>query len=485
MSCPRLSRLLILAVALAPAIPAGAQPRLTYQVRYFRPGDAHVRIAVALADPVPAPAVFVMPRAIPGGYAQEEYDRYVGQLRTFDAEGRPLAVEREDGPRWRLGGAGERVGRVEYSVDLAEMEREILDASAASKVRDGYVGLLGYSVFGYVEGAENLPILLDIQAPDGWPAFTTLAPSAPVAPGVVHAQAPSFYALADSQVVLGPRARIRQVRGDPALYLVVYAEADEDLEVEAAVARQALDAVTAYFGPPPFSHYTVYEELLQPISPRHGYGFSMEHLESGTFFMGVDRALTAATPAADRRVNLFNYAHHMAHSWVPKHAYGVHYFPHRWEIAPIIDTIWFNEGFGRYAAIEALADAMPPEEGAAMRTRALARLRAIVDEAPPVVRAMSLVDLSRVASVLYSADFRTGMNTFARGALMAADFDREIRARTGGAKRLRDVLRAMPGWVERHGRGFRVEEFPDIVREATSVDVADVYNRWLVAPGGR
>ena len=292
----------------------------------------------------------------------------------------------------------------------------------------------------------------------------------------------SFYALADSQVVLGPRAAFRRVPGEVPLYLVVYAETAEDLDVEGAVAREALDRVLAYFGSPPFAHYTVYEELLRPVSPRHAYGFSMEHVESGTFFLGVDRALTSASPASARETNLFNYAHHMGHSWVPKHAYGVHYFPHRWEIAPIIDTVWFNEGFGRYAAIEAVADGLPAAEGEAFRARSLARLRAILDEAPPVIRRMSLVELSRVASVLYSADFRTGMNTFARGALMAAEMDRRIRERSGGATRLRDALRFMPGWIARTGRGFRVEEFPGIVREATGVDVADIFTRWLAAP---
>jgi len=461
-------------------VSAAAQMR--YDLEYLRPGDTHVGVSISLSAPLTAPATFVMPRAIPGGYAQESYDLFVRGVHAWDSGGRALTVARQDGPEWRVGEPGQQVARLAYAVDLADMEREILDASAASKVRDGYVGLLGYCVFGFVEGTEDQPVDLRIQAPEEWPVFTTLAPSAPAATGVVQTHAATFYALADSQVVLGPAARIRRVPGDPTLYLVVYAETDEDLDIEGAVARQALDAVSAYFGHPPFAHYTVFEELLRPISPRHDYGFSMEHLESGTFFMGVDRALTVASPESQRQINLANYAHHMAHSWIPKHAYGVHYFPHRWEVAPIIDTIWFNEGFGRYASIDALADAMPKARGAAFRARSLARLQAIVDEAPPVIRGMSLVELSRVASVLYSSDFRTGMNTFSRGALMAAEMDQRIQKTSGGTKRLRDALRGMPDWVARHGSGFRVDEFPGIIQEATGVDVADVFERWLAAP---
>jgi predicted metalloprotease with PDZ domain len=397
-----------------------------------------------------------------------------------------VGVEREDGPRWRLGKAGEHVGRVEYAVDVAAMEREIFDASDTSKQRDGYLGVMGYSVFGYIEGMDDAPARLDVEGPEGWPAFVTLAPQVPPATGRTSATAVSFYALADAQVVLGPKVIFRKVPGEGLpLYLAIYAETREDVEVEGSLARTALDRVGEYFSRPPFAHYTVHLELLNPVTPRHDYGFSMEHLESGTFFMGVDRALTPESPASARQINLFNYAHHIAHSWIPKHAYGEQYFPHSWEIAPLIDTVWFNEGFGRYAAIDALAWGMPAPENEAFRTRHLDRLREIVESAPPAIRRMPLVELSRVASVLYSRDFRTGMNTFARGGLMAAEMDQRIRERSGGAKSLRDALRFMPDWVRRTGRGFRVSEFAGIVREATGVQVGDILERWLAAPGGR
>jgi predicted metalloprotease with PDZ domain len=475
--------LLLFLLALLLASIASAQPApVSYQVRYRAAGDPLVQVSLILAAPAIGPLHFVMPRAIPGGYAQQEYDRYVRDLKAFGDDRTEVAVTREDGPRWLLGHAGQRVVRVEYAVDVAQMEREIFDASDTSKQRDGYVGLLGYSIFGYIESMEDRPVRLDVDAPDGWPVFLTLAPRVPPATGRASAQAASFYALADAQVVLGPDVVFRRVAGEGLpLYLAIYAEAREDVELEGSLARAALDRVAGYFGNPPFTHYTVHLELLKPISPRHGYGFSMEHLESGTFFMGIDRALTADSPRSARGINLFNYAHHMAHSWIPKHAYGEQYFPHSWEIAPIIDTVWFNEGFGRYAAIDALASGMPTAEADAFRARHLERLRAIVEGAPRTIRRMPLVDLSRVASVLYSRDFRTGMNTFARGALMAAEMDARIRERSGGARRLRDALRFMPEWVRRTGRGFRTSEFAGIIREASGVEVADILDRWLAA----
>jgi predicted metalloprotease with PDZ domain len=148
-------------------------------------------------------------------------------------------------------------------------------------------------------------------------------------------------------------------------------------------------------------------------------------------------------------------------------------------MAPIIDTIWFNEGFARYAAIEALAEAMQEKESQDYRRQQLERLRGIVDSAPPFLRKMSLDDLSRAGSFLYSDDFRVGRNLFSRGALMAAEMDDLIRAKTQGNKSLRDALRYLLDWSEHNHRAFRTEELPLIFREATGVDTKNILERWV------
>lgn len=53
--------------------------------------------------------------------------------------------------------------------------------------------------------------------------------------------------------------------------------------------------------------------------------------------------------------HLYNLAHHIAHSWIPKRAAAAGYFPWTWELSPVLDSIWFSEGWGQYAAAAALA----------------------------------------------------------------------------------------------------------------------------------
>ena len=259
----------------------------------------------------------------------------------------------------------------------------------------------------------------------------------------------------------------------------LYTERDADISLEASLARDALDKVTTYFGSAPFSHYTAVIEYLKPLPPPHEYNFSMEHLDSGTFFLDIDHIITASSPASQKESNRFNYAHHIAHSWIPKRCYGAGYIPFNWEMTPVIDTIWFNEGFGRYAAIAALADALPKEEAAKYRTARLDRLRSIVASAPDFLQRMSLDELSREGSFLYGDDFRVGMNLFSRGALMAAEMDDRIRAQTSNQESLRDALRYLMAWTAKNRRAFRTDELPEIFRQATGVDTTSILKSWM------
>jgi predicted metalloprotease with PDZ domain len=467
------------ALLVFPALVSG-QESLEYRVEYPRPKSPQIHVSLRVPSEAETPLTLIIPRAVPGGYAERPYDPFVENVRAFSLAGALLEVGREEfGPRWKIGKPGDRLDRVEYDVNISRMEREILSASDSSKIRDGYVGVLGYSIFAFFLGRENQPIHLEVSGPADWPVFSTLAPQVPANVGSLTAVAPDYYALADSQIVMGPSLQLRRIEGSVPLFLTMYAETEDDLSEEGALARDALDKIITYFGKAPFSHYTVQLELLRPISERHEYGFSMEHLESGTFYFGIDHAITAESDSAARESQRFNYAHHMAHSWIPKHAYGAGYFPFEWEMAPLIDTIWFNEGFARYAVIEAFAETMPKEQGERYRQRQLESLRKIIDEAPPFLRRMSLPDLSREGSFLYGEDFRVGRNLFSRGALMAAEMDDRIRTRTQQKKSLRDALRYLLDWSEKNRRAFRVEELPVIFRDATGVDTRDILDRWL------
>ncbi len=467
--------ILLLSLAWQPA-----SVEVTYALQYqeSRPGVVSVRIELPPGSP--GPRVFIIPRAIPMGYGEQPFDSFVSSVKASSPDGSAVVVERGEGPRWLLGSTDSTVVEIEYEVDIARMEREILAASDTSKARAGYLSILGYSIFGYVEGLEQKEIRLDLDLPESWPLLTTLAPRYPLPQGRVSASAPSFYALADSQIVAGPKLEVMALETRPPAYFALYAEGETDGGLLSALAAEALSRTTEYFGEAPFAHYTALQELLDPLSERHRYGFSMEHLDSATFYLAKEAGLTAGSSESDRARVLYNFAHHFAHAWIPKRSYGKGYYPFTWELAPVLDTIWFSEGFAQYAAIEAIADALPAGDAAIYRKNMLERrFLQNVAAAPAFLRGMPLVELSRVASTRYSEDFRTGRTVFSRGGLMAAAIDDRIRQETRGARRLRDALRHLVSWSRQNERPFEIEELPAIFAEATGVDTRRIFEEWL------
>ena len=452
---------------------------ILYRLTLAKPGDSSIAISITLPAAVAGPATLVIPRAVPMGYSQQAYDRYVVDVSARGADDGALGVERQEGSRWQIGKAGASVRQISYRVDLARMERELLSGTDSSRARSGYAGILGYSVFGYLDGFETRPVRLEVQAPADWPVFSTLAPTAPPSRGRVEGVAADFYALADSQVSMGPALTVLRLQSRVPLYLSAYSEGTADLAFTGTLVAQAMDALIAYFGSAPFSHYSAMLELLKPVSPEHGYGFSMEHLSSSHYCLAADAGVTPASPAAEQQRTLTNFTHHIAHAWIPTRGYGEGYFPFMWELAPVIDTIWLSEGFARYIAMDALADTMPGSEGRAHRQMRLDLMRSTLAQIPPFIRDMPLVDLSRIASTRYSEDFRTGRTLFAKGALLAADLDEHIQKASGGQKRFRDAAIHLMRWSDKHRRGFRTDELPGIFEQATGVKTDDIWRRWL------
>jgi predicted metalloprotease with PDZ domain len=456
--------------------------RVDYELRYAGANDPHVSIRITLESPLPAPAALVIPRSYPGGYSFVAYDDFVEEMRAFSPDGKSIECRKDaDGPRWAIGHEGERISTIEYQVNVSRMEDRLRDSVESSKVRKDYVGLLGYSVFGYIDGMEQSPITLQVDGPGDWPVLSTLDPHATAPKGTTKALAANYDILADSQAVMGPGVQFRELTGKIDLLMAVYSEGDEDVDAESKLAREALDRVQGYFGDTPFPAYTVLLELLQPREG-HVYNFSQEHDTSGTFILSVDGATNAQSADSHHYSALFNYAHHMAHSWVPKRVWGVGYRPFNWELTPVIETIWFNEGFGRYAGVQAIVAGLPEEERKTQRERVVTRIRGILNDAPPFIKRMPLTLLSQEASFLYAKDFRTGMNIFGRGFLMAAEMDDRIQAQSGGKKSLRDGFRALLAWNVKNQRALQVEDMTRIISKSTGVDVQDIVAHWMKAP---
>jgi len=229
----------------------------------------------------------------------------------------------------------------------------------------------------------------------------------------------------------------------------------------------SMKLLNQYFGQTPFPYYTVYVEYLKPLDAQHSYNFGMEHLVSYTGFNDTSQAITAPLDSASFQKYQFPILPHMGHAYIPLRCYGKGYRPFTWEMAPIIKTIWFNEGFIQYITQQLLHVNMIP----------LFKKR--VYEAPAFLKNMSMRDLSELASTEYSSDFRIGKHIYSRGALMANELDNYIRQKTNNKKSLRNALIYLLNWSQRNKRAFTIEELPGIFQQATGVNVKLVFDKWM------
>ena len=323
---------------------------------------------------------FIMPRSIPSGYNLQFYDLYVDNLTAKTSSGSVIIIKKEPtgGPRWTLEcSSNETLSAISYSIDLAKQEQGVLSAGDSSKIRQSrYIGILGYSVYGYLErmdNEENFPIMLIVQSTHKWPIYLTLSSTDRLpdeqAYDTAYGIAKNYYHLADSQIYMGPNISFKyisipfdqlyqqkprldkefskQERAKIALsfYVIVYTEDSYDLDFDRVVdlSVQAMKNVLLYYNSAPLLFYTVAIEMIKPLDEQHTYGFSMEHINSCTINVQYGSGINRNSTQNEIKIFQYNIAHHIQHSWVPKRLFSKFYYPFTFELTPVIDTIWFNE----------------------------------------------------------------------------------------------------------------------------------------------
>ncbi|MTI38376.1 hypothetical protein [Fulvivirga lutimaris] len=411
-------------------------------------------------------ANLVIPRSAPGTYILTNYIAFVDDVVGYTTTGKQLPGMIGDGSFFTFGDSNDPLNKVSYTVDIEKMEIDLLDASTSSKAREDYLGLFGYSVFGFIEGMEAEAVNLTINTDPSWPIFSTLRPDTDRKFGTDSFEAENYATLVDAQYLLGTGVQVTRVEEAPIpLYVAAYAATSDYLEGIGNTSLLSLQKLADYFGYIPMPHYTVVYEFLKPISDRHDYGFNMEHLNSMTAHRDITQEYM---PNKD----LGNIIHHIGHSWVPLRSWGEGYRPFAWQVAPLEETIWLNEGFTWYVTFYQILE----NEGI------LNWWKSNMDNAPDFIKTKTLRELSLLGSTQYASDFRIGKNLFSRGALMTYDLDEYIQKQTNGKKSFKDAILGLLNWTKENQRAFKYNEIEPIMSKATGVDLSPVWNKWQNAP---
>ncbi|TMI97197.1 MAG: hypothetical protein E6H06_02385 [Bacteroidetes bacterium] len=445
--------------------------QLGYTLTYKDSSSSTVKISIQPATPVASAASFVMPRSVPGGYSIYIYDKFLEDVHAVSTSGEKLAMIKDlnDAPRWNCTDTSKKISRIEYKIDLHKMERQILPGDA-SIIRSGFAGILNYSIFGWIDGTEKQNVQCTIETFDQWPIFITNNPSSSMAKGSLKFTTDNYYQLADGQIFMGPRFHVKEFNGIVPLFVVSYCQTgDEYLDDYAEQEMTSMRILKDYFGELAFQHYSVLLRKAIPLEPVSAPALAMEHLKSSTFF-GDTSGIRAAPMSKEQLIRTMpTFLHHMSHAFIPLRCYGDAYRPYVMEIPPIINNIWFNEGFMWFLPYDTLK---------------LERMKTgfynNVYNGSPELKKLSLTQLSQAASTMYGTDFRIGRAVFSRGALMALEINNYLKDKTRGKKSMKDVYRYLYQWAKQNQRPFTMEEFPLLINKACRVNLSSIYKKWLL-----
>ena len=434
----------ILMMALAPAA-ASAQPPepIAYTLRFPEPHTHYVTVDAQVPTGGRPEVELMMAVWTPGSYLVREYARHVEAVSARTPGGEPLPVAKSRKNRWRAATGGADAVVVSYRVYGREMS-----------VRTNWIE----ADFAMLNGAPTFLTLADddvarphdivLELPADWGGTATgLAPHPGGAP---HAwRAPDFDTLVDSPIVAGnPTVHPFTVAGVPHELVNVGESGVWDGPRSAEDTERITRELHRMWGLMPYDRYAFLNMITEA-------GGGLEHGNS-TLLM-TSRWTTSSRPRYLRWLGLVS--HELFHAWNGKRLRPVELGPFDYEAEVHTESLWVVEGLTSY-----YADLAVHRAGLSTEAEYLASLsrqiRGLQTTPGREVQPVSLASWDAWIK-FYRADENsrnTSVSYYTKGAVVGFLLDMRVRAATGGAKSLDDVLRA--AYARYSGaRGFMPNEF--------------------------
>ena len=429
------------------------QPAIHYTIN---PKDlaAHLfEVTVVVATPDVQGQVLSLPAWIPGSYMIREFSRNIVQIRA-ESNGKPVALTKLDKHSWRADAAAGPL-TVTYEVYA-------WDLSVRAAHLDQTHGFFnGTSVCLQVVGHETLPHQIDIQAPAdpaaaSWRVATSLPELGAKRYGFGTYIALSYDDLIDHPVEMGDFA-LATFKAHGIAHDIVISGRVPNLDM--ARLQTDLKAICetqiAFFEPrtkrAPMDRY-----VFLTLAVGDGYG-GLEHRASTALICArADLPTTAAPKGGDIGEGYLKFlglcSHEYFHTWNVKRIKPAVFAPYDLQAETYTPLLWLFEGFTSY-----YDDLMLVRSGIIGEAAYLKLLgKAIGSTLRGSGRTkQSVADSSFDAWGKYYRQDENAPNAivsyYGKGSLIALAFDLTIRAKSGGAKSLDDIMLAL--W-HRYGRDF-------------------------------
>ena len=454
--------LLLIAFA-AVAAPAAAQTReaIRYTLRFPAPQTNYVEVeAIVPTDGRPS-VELMMAVWTPGSYLIREYERNVEAVQARSGT-RVLAVDKTVKNRWRIATAGAREVTVGYRVYSHEM------TVRTNWVEADFAMLNGAPTYLTLVETGARPHDVRLELPAAWKTSVTGMPDAPDgAPH--HYRAPDYDTLVDCPIVAGNPAIHRfSVDGKPHLLVDIGEGGLFDGGRAARDLERIVQADKQLWGSLPYDKYVFFNLLVSASG-------GLEHKNSVMIM-----ASRWATGSRDKYLAWLSLAsHEYFHLWNVKRLRPIELGPFDYERENYPRSLWISEGLTDYYADLQLARAGVYTPGEYLRELSNA-IRALQTTPARLQQTAEMASFDAWIKQ-YRPDDNTVNSTisyYTKGAVLGFLLDARIRAATGDAKSLDDVMRLA---LTRYSgaKGFTPEEFRKTASDVAGTDLGPWFTRVL------
>jgi predicted metalloprotease with PDZ domain len=410
-------------------------------------------VTLSVASPAADGQVFALPAWIPGSYMIREFARNIVRIRA-ESGGQPVELAKLDKHTWR---AAPVAGPLTLHYEVYAWDLSV----RAAHLDQTHGFFNGTSVFLRVLGQDAIPHQVDIQRPGDalaadWRVATSLPELGAKRYGFGTYIASDYDDLIDHPVEMGDFA-LATFKAHGVQHDIVVTGRVPNLDMERL--QQDLKAICetqiAFFEPKtkkaPISRY-----VFLTMAVGDGYG-GLEHRASTALICArADLPTTAAPKTAERSEGYVTFlglcSHEYFHTWNVKRIKPAVFAPYDLQVETYTPLLWLFEGFTSY-----YDDLMLVRSGIISEA---SYFKLLGKTAGSVLRGsgrtkQSVAESSFDAWTKYYRQDENAPNAiisyYTKGSLVGLAFDLTIRAKTGGAKSLDDVMRAL--W-ERYGRDF-------------------------------
>jgi len=428
---------------------------------------------VSVTVPVPSPEgqVFALPAWIPGSYMIREFARNIVRIRA-EANGAPVALTKLDKHSWR---AAPCAGPLTLHYEVYAWDLSV----RAAHLDQTHGFFNGTSVFLRVVGQEAGAHEVDIQRPGDpvaktWRVATAMKELGAKRYGFGSYVAADYDELIDHPVEMGDFV-LASFKAHGIAHDIVITGRVPNLDMARLQAdlKAICEAQIALFEPgtkkAPVDRY-----VFMTMAIGDGYG-GLEHRASTALICArADLPSTASPQVGEPNEGYLKFlglcSHEYFHTWNVKRIKPAVFAPYDLQVENYTPLLWLFEGFTSYYDDLMLVRAGIIKE--ATYFKLLGKTIGSVLRGSGRLK-QSVADSSFDAWSKYYRQDENSPNAiisyYTKGSLIALAFDLTIRAKTGGARTLDDVMRAL--W-ERYGRDF----YPSVGRGVTEAEVEALFD---------